>query len=468
MAGACATPTDALSEQASTPEREFVNEARAPMDLAWSTEGVHFATRPQAVLGRDLVVALAVDGDGLALAAYDSASGDELWRRPSTASYVTLGVAFTPLVDGGTVVHLAQHPEGLGDVVEAVDAVTGEVEWTSPPASEGFSDQPRPCGFDARDGICVTAEGTGEHAGQWQLDPDTGGLTRAGPPIETLVRVPAAPEQAPIDGRYLGAGLFDLTESGEIALVLDGEIVWQRPPSELFGGADVSPDYGWLFRPTREGVIVGTLGPVVDFPPDGDRQFVEVQTAGIDGVTGATRWLQPGDQGCGRLVSLRLVVGDGPPWLLCEWDASAHFEDDVAQSYDVESGAMRGFDPASGTATWTVDLGRTSAMFDPAGHLVRLGRTTFAATRDDGSLLGVDVETGEELAVDGDDVGWCFAANLYGYQGFERVGEDLTEPCSVGGEAQPTPLRADDAIGALAGGVFVWMDDAGLHGATNP
>ena len=470
-AGGCATPTDALSEEASPAGREFTHEARAPMDLVWSTDGVRFATGPQAVLGRDLVVALAVDGDGLALVAYDSATGDERWRRPSTASYVTRGVTLTPLIDGGTVVHVAQDPEGLGDVVEAVDAVTGEVEWASPPASEGFSDPPRLCTGEARDGICVTAGGAGEHAGQWKLDHDTGELTRPGPPIETLVRTASSassPGQSAIDGRYLGLGLYELSDSGEIALIVDGEILWQRPPSELFGGADVSPDFGWTLYPTGDGLIVGTLGAVVDLPQDGERELADAQTAGIDAITGTTRWLEPGWQGCGRLASLRLTVDGVPPWVRCDWDASAWFEDDRPQSYTVERSVMYGFDPANGAASWTVDLGRTSALLDPEGFVVRLDRTAFAVTRDDGSLVGVDVGTGEELAVDDHDVGWCFETNFYPYQDADRVGADLAHPCNLAGEAQPAPLRSDDAVGVLSGGVFVWMDGSGLHGATNP
>src|SRR6266536_3920107 len=83
--------------------------------------------------GIETVVALSSDGNGLVLGGHDMASGRRRWQRRSTASRITPGVAFSPVVEGRTVVHIAPSTTRPGhDLVEAVDGVTGRVTWEPP------------------------------------------------------------------------------------------------------------------------------------------------------------------------------------------------------------------------------------------------------------------------------------------------------------------------------------------------
>jgi len=89
--------------------------------------------------------------------------------------------------------------------------------------------------------------------------------------------------------------------------------------------------------------------------------------------------------------------------------------------------------------------------------------------RDDGSLVGLDLDTGRAIDVDQGDVGWCVATNSYDYAGAglsdARLGDDFNTPCDLSGGSPPAPTRPDQEMGVVVDDVFVWMDEGGLHGA---
>jgi hypothetical protein len=235
----------------------------------------------------------------------------------------------------------------------------------------------------------------------------------------------------------------------------------------MFGGHEVSPDYGWTWRTTGD-LLVGSLGTAVDVPEFGSAEVVPQYTAGIDASTGATLWVVEGDPSCGeRLTELNLRVNGAQPWLRCRMTGTLDWEDRVVSGADVDA-VMEGFDPATGEATWTVELEGASGLYVDTRPLVRFGRASFALTLDDGSRFSLDVGTGQTIDVDADTLGWCFTDNTYRQaEGPDpsRLGPDFTTPCDLSGEPHRTPAEPDEAVGIQADGIFVWMDADGLHGA---
>lgn len=419
-----------------------------PMEVLWSTQDVRFASRPASSGGR--IVAYVATGTDMELAAFDPATGAEVWRRATTPSLVTPGVPIPVVADDQRVYHLT--PRGTSAAaIEAVDAATGEPAWITDGSAEGFGDVLELC-LDRPDHLCVTAKDTA--AGTlWQVEAATGAVTRT--------------EGFP--GRELAAGLYDLREGGDeqVAGVAAGEVTWQRPPSELFQGHDVSSDHGWHWL-DHDGLLVGWLGTRQDWPDDGELAFVPQHMAGVDAATGETRWVAEGAPSCGsRLWGLTLRVDGREPSIRCRMTGSHHVEDGRIARTVVTDAVMEGFDPTTGEATWTVPLGAASALSDDVRPLVRLGPTRFAVTRDDGSRIAVDVVSGATEDVAADVVGWCVSENVLdladGTGTAQRIGEDLTTPCRVDGTPQPAPMAPDEALGPLVDDRFAWVDAAGLH-----
>lgn len=459
--GACATQDeDALRADEPTPDTT-VPPPRASsdgMELLWSVEDVRFVSFPQRAWGRageEIVVTMGVSDGDLLLLAYSAETGEELWRRATTGSWLPPGINLDPVVDGNVVFHVV---DGVGGhSVEAFDARSGDVVWTSRQSAEGFGDYLRYCEHMDLNLCITTVDGQ-----LWELDVDDGQVTEVGPEDVELASF-GRPRAQGAEGRYLAAGLYEL-EDGDVARVDEGVVIWRRSPSELFGGSDVTLDNGWTFIPVDD-LVLAHIGPAMDLADDGDIPFPADQVAGIDWETGETRWLGAGDLLCGPLYDL---LGDGyeyPPWIRCAATGTVRVEDEWPAEWGVETSRIDGFDAVTGKATWSVDMGAASALWDPLASLVRLDATTFALRRDDGTLLVVDVSDGSSPEVDDDDVGWCFIENEYDDQELVRTGANFTNPCSLDGERQNVPVKADNGVGVTVDGVFVWMDELGLHGA---
>jgi NACHT domain-containing protein/putative pyrroloquinoline-quinone binding quinoprotein len=428
------------------------------MELVWSTPEIHVASQP--VLAGGNVVAHVVDGDGLALVGYDPASGTEVWRLPSTASQVPTGVVLSVISDGDRVFHMSPQP-GDAAVIEAVDAATGDPLWRTGEAPGGFGD---PVDFCGDDDLCVSALVDGIYQ-RWTIDVASGEV--AGDVAGFASGTRGLRGTQPIEGRSLGFGLVDVHPSRDIALVVDGDVIWQRSPSELFGGHEVSPDYGWSWR-TSGDLLVGTLGTAVDVPEFGTADVVPQFTAGIDVATGETVWVAEGDPNCGdRLDSLNLQVNGAEPWLRCRMTGTLDWEDSIVTGAEVDV-VMEGFDPTTGESTWTAEMPGASGLYVDERPLVRFGRGSFALTLDDGDRFSFDLTTGRTVDVDPDTLGWCYTDNTYRQAegpDTSRLGPDFTTPCDLTGQPHRTPAEPDDAVGLQLDGTFVWMDPAGLHGA---
>jgi hypothetical protein len=305
--------------------------------------------------------------------------------------------------------------------IEAVDVATGEPAWITEGAPYGFTDVLELC-LDRPDQLCVGAADT-DVGSLWQIDAATGAVTRTDS----------------IAGRELAVGLYDLRGDGDeqVARVVDGEVTWQRPPNELFQGNDVTSDSGWHWQ-EHDGLLVGWLGTRQEWPETGELAFAPQYMAGVDAATGETRWVTEGAPTCGsRLWGMTLRVDGAEPWIRCRMTGSYHLEGGDIVRTVVTDAVIEGFDPATGAAIWSLELGAASALSDDAKLLVRLGPTSFTLVGDDGTRLAVDVETGRALDVTEDTIGWCIGTNEFAYiDGSDppvRYGEDLTTPCDLSG-----------------------------------
>lgn len=421
-----------------------------PMELLWSTRDVSFASRP-VLVGDRLVAYVAVDG-GMKLAAFNVTTGVEVWRRDSTASLVTKGVGIAVTANDRHV-FLMTPRDGEVAAIEAIDVATGDPVWITEGAQDGFTDVLEFCP-DSTDQLCVGAADT-DVGSLWRIDAASGAVTRTDG----------------FAGRELAVGLYDLRGDGDeqVSRVVDGQVTWQRPPNELFQGRDVTSDNGWHWQ-EHDGLLVGWLGARQEWPETGELAFVPQYMAGVDAATGETRWVTEGAPTCGpRLWGMTLRVDGAEPWIRCRMTGSYQVEGGDIVGTVVTNAVIEGFDPATGATTWSVELGAASALSDDTKPLVRLGPTSFTLVRDDGTRLGVDVETGQALDVPDDSIGWCIGTNEFAYvDGTDRpvrYGEDFTTPCDLGGTRRPVPAAPDEALGAHADGRFAWVDEAGLHTA---
>jgi PQQ-like domain len=403
-----------------------------------------------------VVVSFVAQDGGLALVANDPATGAEVWRRPSTVSLVGSGVDLDIVTDGARVFHMAPAEGQYQAVVEAVDVASGQPAWQTQPRM--FRELVEFC--DEISGpLCTTKEKSTGDTALWRIAPDTGVVN----------------EMDDINGTSLGGRLYNLTDSPDVARVVGGAVVWQKPQTDLFGGQPVNPDSGWYVREMGD-LDVGWFAAENTWQ-DGEAPVPAHFVAGIASATGDTRWVTEGDPVCGwRLYGLGMKVGDRAPWIRCKVTGNVEVANFNRVSWKYTDVVMEGFDPATGSTTWTADLGAASALDDPSKLLARKGPTTFVVARDDGTLLAVDVGTGATTTPDASLPAWCSSSNEYHYTDYEtafpddpnRSGHDYLTPCTLTGDPLPAPSKPDDGIGALAGDIFVWMDAGGLHGARVP
>lgn len=458
LAIGCSENTEKATSDRSESSDRSTNQRPDPAP-AWSTEPLDFASRP-AKVGDHLVAYLAVDGQ-LALAAFDPETGSEVWRRDSTASSITPGVALSVESRGSTVLNLKPVDPAESDHahVEAVDANTGEQLWESSDAIR-VVDPLDSC--DAQDGnrsrrnqVCVTMA---ESYARVAFDLADGSWTRL--PAKDL-------------GRSLGEGLYDSGDA--IVYVRNGDELWRSTPRKMFRGRNVDPDHGWSWD--RHGdQLIGTLGRV---PADGEGPDPDAPvrtyhltpddelTAGIDVTNGENVWLEPGDLWCGNLGDLDLVNT-----IRCKPSGTVTYasnEDDSSEvaeaKVDVE---IERFSPEDGTAEWSVTLAGFPGYEDPEEPLLRVDEHTFATVLEDGTAVAVDLRTGKKRQADEGTLGWCTEPNTYRYDRSYgdrpfRAGEDFAEPCRLNGDRAPLPSSLPKDFGTRIGDVFAWVDGNGMH-----
>lgn len=273
--------------------------------------------------------------------------------------------------------------------------------------------------------------------------------------------------------RPLGHGLYDMSDRS-VARIVDEEQLWRRTPSDMFSGANVSPDYGWSWQES-DNLLVGWFGTVVPletFTTDGVHEIAPAHLAGIDAQTGQTVWTAPGDPNCFGLFPDTHSNPEAEQWVRCVTSGTRTVQNeqtvDAAATITVE-----GFVPATGQSTWTVTLPAASARILTHDYpIVQLDDSVVVVPDDDGHMA-LDLTNGELTELEPDAVGWCSQFSEYDYtedgeqaaerSGGTRPGADFVYPCSPTGTAIDLPQNLIDGVGVTVGEVFVWYDADGIH-----
>lgn len=356
----------------------------------------------------DSVASYVRDNNGLAVAAWDLATGDELWRRRAAVGGEAPGVMIdldqVRLGTTGYVAYLT--PTAMPDVqaIEVADIRTGrplaldhrEVWSTS-----------RPQACDEGSAFCLTGYlGDDEVERALRIDPSTRRVTRD--------RETGLPDHA----RFLGERVFatnDRAPDGveQLGFAQDGKVLWRRPYQDVFGpGATSDAGWDWADGDARE-VLIGSGHPedghwdVFDETGEASSDATEVRTVGLERATGRTLWELDGVETC-PFVDLN-DVGDNPV-VLCRIRAgSQHWKrtptgiDYFRRGYDVD---VIGVDPVSGAELWAAPIGGEEFDHEPGG-LSFVSSEKVAVIRLNRAAVRLDNRTGTFTPVGPEDVLAC-------------------------------------------------------------
>lgn len=392
----------------------------------------------------------------------DPESGAVQWSAPASPSTVPPGVDIGVVVLNDRRVVAWLEPNGpleTGAVsLVAADPETGRRLWSYGDGGLRLTSYPHACrGWAA---ICLNY-GSGQGTTFVVLDGSTG---------EVLESDTAQTDRDSL--RKLASGLYE--DGSNLVAVDDADQVrWERPFSDVYGGADVDPDYGWEIQ-LRDGVYAGTIG-VVEPQSDAGRLLpgrTTVELAGFSALAGfaasdgQTLWARPdASTFCGaldfdadhpvRCVATGLVVNDRV---------------NPAQVINLDV-TLEGFDLATGETTWAWHAGAVRGLVIPpssdgAGRdILRLDETRYLVDVGD-AVMTVDLDRGEGPGA-ATDVGWCENDTevevAFRVAGFQTSGysSDRWYPCTIDGVEADIPGTVPDFGGAEENGYYVWTDAAG-------
>ncbi|HEY7946293.1 MAG TPA: PQQ-binding-like beta-propeller repeat protein, partial [Acidimicrobiales bacterium] len=374
------------------------------------------------VSGRNVLVVDVTSRHQLELSAVDASDGSIAWRRPFSASAITPGVSFEPVVLGATALVLS--PTGratdMSVVVKGVDVSTGRLLW-SLPESLVVSDAPTVCS-GGKD-FCVATF----------ISNTTTALVIVAPATGHVVSVLQGPNRAmatsPTSDRRHG----DLWQTNDVTPTLmevssTGSALWTKTVSALFGGSQFNPDNGWDFL-ERGSLIVGSVGIA---PTGHSLPLSGFRTVGIGAVDGTVKWNVAGFYLCGG--GLGFLTAD----VLCKYSGMAR----VSSSSVSMSGVgltLEGLNPDTGTTTWStpvldaqaLSLGTNVAFADGTHLVVRLTSNR---------QVVLDVTHGSSRPVGAGDVFWCEEEPTYSVvsppgtlAGGRRVSAPVFRTCSAAG-----------------------------------
>jgi len=423
----------------------------------WDDQSLHVVGSP--VSDDGVVVVLDVTATHhLELTGVRATDGSTLWHRPYSASEVTPGVGFGPVVLDGTVLDAAP-AGGLRDPavrVEGLAVRTGRPDWTFRQPLV-LSDAPTIC-TQVRD-VCMAAWTSSTATALVRVDPGDGAVSAVVPGPERALAV--SPGSAATAG--------SLWETSDPAPTLsevsaNGATAWTRTVATLFGGSGYNPDEGWYFV-AEHGLDIGSVGlaPHGDVLPLGD-----IETVAIAAGDGALRWRTKGFYGCGG--GLFFLTAD----VVCRYSGEVRRIGRSATMAGVGL-TLEGVDARSGRVTWSVPVlgakaltAGTDVAFVDADHVV----VELASRR----RVVLDARRGTTSPVAAGQVFWCEHDQLYrvsaapgGSADGQRAATPVFDACSADGSpVDALPQRAVPAVGVRASGLFVWPTPHGLEAAPLP
>jgi hypothetical protein len=379
--GGCASPPDPAT----------------PVQPVWTVRADLVGT-PRAASGT--VVSYVDSGDdALELVAWSRGSGRELWRRPAVlgwlAAYDDPSAEVASVGGDDYAVWLRDDPaDTLGwqlltvaglDDGRPLDLVNPKVYARTLPAE---------C-LDG-DGVCLRGWLDGQGAGQErELRLDVGSGVLGLDPTGAL----------PAGSRPLGRDVFSTNDRAPTGVELlghidDGEVVWQRPYTDVFGPGSTS-DGGWGWR---DGSLPLLVGSGFVFPPesrgseDWDYDPANGATVGLDPATGETRWRIDGSNGWCELTRIETtLLDDVVPLCLSE---AGHVRVDRSDPDDIGvegvglATTLLGVDIETGEVRFRLDVGGDIGVLAPDGDSFR-SRTALRPVTIDGHTVMVDILSGE-------------------------------------------------------------------------
>jgi hypothetical protein len=383
----------------------------------------------------------------LHLAGIDPVSFKVVWQYPYSAMGADPATSVEPLVIGHEVLDVrntGKPKDGLVQVA-GINANTGEEDWND---SGSFSptDSPTPCAQEMY--FCIPG-----------YDSDT--------TTSLLLLQPAGQGDAKVlPGPYSAIGP-DLYETDAKALTLEqltpsGSKAWVQTEAALFGPG-FSSDYGWDFTstPTLE---VGSIEPIVK---GNGYNVSKEKMLGINQANGAVEWSLPDEYTCG-----------GALWYLTSQVACSYggvtskaAVKNKPPSYKGLTVSLVGFNPDTGTVTWTVPILDVDALLNGDG-LPYLDDTHVVVTLSGDHKVLLDTSNGSMAPIPRGQIFWCQKEPDYKvqmpkqYSSFaDRTSTPIDFGCTANGRATATfPQTSPDSVGSTVDGVFVWPSLGGrLH-----
>jgi len=369
-----------------------------------------------------------------------------LWQRPYAASAITPGVALTPAAAGATVADIvpAENSATPLVMVEGVNATTGAIEWQLPEAVI-LSDNPASC-VGGQD-FCVPAY-TADGSAQLAI-------------IDAATGRPTAVLNGP--SRALGTDLYQSSDETPTLdqLSASGSIAWSQPVATVFGpGYD--PGTGWNISPVG-GLNVGSVGLTQNGT---SADLSRYKTVGFSAATGAPQWSIPGSYQCmGPLVFLSTQVA-------CQYKGTVHYSTTSTKPPSLRGVTLTlaGFDPATGSTTWSYPVSDVSSFTTGTG-LRFLDSDHIVVQNANGKTVSLDTSTGSATPLPPHQLLWCQKIPTYSVKATKgspasgmRTGEALYYPCTASGtKAAGRPLNDPSTIGVSVNGMFVWASPGGVQ-----
>ncbi len=420
----------------------------------WSDTSLHVVGGPVQA-GAELAVLNVTSGTHrLRLSAISPQDGHVLWSEPSSPSYITAGVAYSPVSVGPIVLNLS--PAGVPsdpDVrVQGLDAATGEVTWTVP--GEGaVTDAPVICG-DGED-FCVDAA-TNTGAGYLLV------LNGATGHIAAIVRRAERDMSPAQPGLYSLGSLWELDNtSPTLAQLSSGnKLLWRRTVPQLFGGRPYNPNGGWDFV-TKDGLDVGSVG----YQPSGDRVALDqYKTVGVSVATGKVDWRVAGDYECGGLLWFLSVD------VVCDYSGTLVERPGGTATSSGLGLTLRGLDVHLGQTTWARKVALSSKAMG-TGLQVFLDGTHLVVNSAGGELSVLNALNGTVQPTAVGQVFWCQQIPSYKVDaptgstyGGQRTGQTEFSTCSADGvSVAGAPTAQPSTVGLSTDGLFVWLTPLGLR-----
>ena len=372
-------------------------------------------------------------------------TGAVRWSRPYSESATNATEAPDPEVVDNVVIDMA--PAGKPGTplvnVDGINATTGAVAWRGP-QDLLVEDSPSPC--EQQTDFCVTGFNPDGSSSLAIFDPTTGR--------------PLGLVKGPVNA--IDWDLFQTSAKTSTleALGANGTIAWSKTVNQLYGGPGYDTNNGWIFT-SFGSTEVGTAGANNEDHSDG---LSDAKTIGFALSNGHTAWTMPGAFQC--LGSLGF---QNPPFNCVFSGRMAHpNQTSMNISFMGLRLTLQGFDPSTGTATWSLPVRNVDALGN--GTVPFLDDSHIVVQLDNGTRVLLDTSKGTTAPIGAHEVLWCGTSGQFRVNEpkqlnpqRERPDAGVDSPCTAqGAPTNGVPLTSPDNIGATVDGVFVWAARGGL------